>query len=121
MAISLTPSGPSTFAEGLWKKAVNSLSDEERREIDFARTDKLRILDDILAAVEKGKQACIERRWKYRKGDHDVIIRDKLEKIVVWINKFKDIGDAVVQYDPGHAALPWAGIRVILQASHSSP
>lgn len=36
------------------------------------------------------------------------------------MNKFKDVGDAIMQYDPGHAALPWAGIRMILQASSSS-
>ena len=35
--------------------------------------------------------------------------------MVNWIDKFKQIGDTVVQYDPGHAALPWAGVRFILQ------
>lgn len=27
------------------------------------------------------------------------------------------MGDVVVQYDPGHAALPWAAIRLIMQAT----
>ena len=108
--LSPAPNGPSTFAEGLWEKAVASLSDEERRDIDFTCTDRLGILEDILTAVEKGKRTCIEKRWKFRKGDHDVIIRDKLEKTVAWVNKFKEVGDTVMQYDPGHAALPWAGI-----------
>ncbi|KAI5840895.1 hypothetical protein BZA05DRAFT_242392 [Tricharina praecox] len=36
-------------------------------------------------------------------------------KIGRWIQRFKDIGDIVVQYDPGHAALPWAGFRFLLQ------
>ena len=31
-----------------------------------------------------------------------------------WIGKFKAIGDTITQYDPAHAALPWAGIRVLL-------
>ncbi len=37
------------------------------------------------------------------------------EKIVVWVRKFKAVGDIAVQYDPAHASLPWAGVRLILQ------
>jgi hypothetical protein len=40
-----------------------------------------------------------------------------MEKIIFWIDRFKDVGDNAVQYDPGHAALPWAAIRFILQAA----
>ena len=32
-------------------------------------------------------------------------------------NKFKELGDIAVQYDTGHASLPWAGIRFILQVT----
>ena len=107
---------PSSF-EDLWKRAVDSLSDEDKQNVDFTGYDKLGILDDVLAAVEKGKRTCLEKRWKYRKDGHDIIIRDKLEKVVTWVNKIKEVGDTVVQYDPGHAALPWAGVRLILQVS----
>lgn len=44
-----------------------------------------------------------------------MILRDVLDKIVRWIDIFKQVGDVAVQYDPAHAALPWAGIRFILQ------
>lgn len=40
-----------------------------------------------------------------------------MEKIIVWVDKFKEIGDNVVAYDPAHAALPWAGVRFLLQVS----
>lgn len=33
------------------------------------------------------------------------------------VNKFKEIGDVAVQYDPSHAALPWVGVRMVLQVS----
>lgn len=33
------------------------------------------------------------------------------------MEKFKGVGDVAVQYDPGHAALPWAAIRFLLQVS----
>ena len=34
---------------------------------------------------------------------------------MVWVEKFKEVGDTIIQYDPGHAALPWAGVRFVLQ------
>jgi hypothetical protein len=109
----------SSYAEDLWMKAVEELSDENKKDIDFTRTDKRAILDDVLAAVEKGKQICIQKRWKYRKGDREIIIRDKLEKVVTWVNTFKGVCNTVVQYDPGHAALPWAGVKFLLQVKSS--
>ena len=46
-----------------------------------------------------------------------VFVRDILEKMVKSVNKFKEIGDVAVQYDPSHAALPWVGVRLVLQVS----
>ena len=81
-------------------------------------TDKLAILDNILEHIERKKQACLEKRWKYHKKNGDVIIiRDVLDKVATWLEKFKEIGDIIVQYDPTHAALPWAGVRLLLQVS----
>jgi hypothetical protein len=42
-----------------------------------------------------------------------------LEKIIAWVIKFKEVGDLAVQYDPIHAALPWAGVRFFLQVNDS--
>ncbi|KAF4630251.1 hypothetical protein G7Y89_g7884 [Cudoniella acicularis] len=119
MSIS-SPQAPSNISNAClptsaWEKAVDKLSDEDKKSIDFTQTNKLDILKDVLAAVQEGKQKCIKKRWKYRKGDRDIIIRDKLEKIVTWVNKFKEAGDMITQYDPVHAALPWAGVRLLLQ------
>jgi hypothetical protein len=40
---------------------------------------------------------------------------DLFGKVVKWIDLFKQVGDAAVQYAPVHAALPWAGVRFLLQ------
>lgn len=62
----------------------------------------------------------LRKRWKYTKPNGDtIIVRDVLEKIVRWIEKFKDTGDIIVQYDPSHAALPWAAVRFLLQIAVS--
>ncbi|KAH6666813.1 hypothetical protein B0J14DRAFT_659379 [Halenospora varia] len=84
-------SSSSPFAERFWKKAIESLTEEVKRDIDFTQTNKLSILGDILTAVEKGKYAYLEKRWKYRKGGQNIIIRDRLDKIVHWIDKFKAV------------------------------
>ena len=91
------------------------LSDEDKQNINFNREDKLAILRDLLTVVNKKKQVCMEKRWKYKKGNQEVIIRDQLEKVVVWVDKFKEVGDAAVQYDTGYASVPWAAVRFILQ------
>jgi hypothetical protein len=99
----------------LWEKAVAALSDREKQDVDFNCTDKLAILADVFTSVDNKKQLCIEKRWIYRKGNREIIIRDQLEKVAVWVKKFIEVGDAAAQYDPGHASLPWAGVRFLLQ------
>ena len=101
--------------DDLWHKAVQSLSIQDREEVDLSKGDKLGVLADILEIVEEKKATCLEKRWKYKKGDKEIVIRDQLEKVIAWVEKFKAIGDVAVQYDAAHASLPWAGIRLVLQ------
>lgn len=102
----------------LWAHAAEQLSDNDKRNINFNRPDKLNILAELHADAEKSRQRSVESRWKYtRKSGETVIIRDVFEKIIRWIDMFKQVGDVAVQYDPAHASLPWAGIRFLLQVS----
>jgi hypothetical protein len=79
------------------------------------------VLEEVLLAAETKRQQCLRKRWKIKKKNGEVIIvRDVFEKIIKWINTFKTIGDIVVQYDPGHASLPWAGLSLLMQVSQSS-
>lgn len=96
------------------------MSNEDKKNISFDYEDKLAILKDVLAAIDNKKRLCIEKQWKYKNGDREVVIRDQLEKVAVWVNKFKETGDVAVQYDPGHASLPWAAVRFILQVLRAS-
>ena len=93
-----------------------TLKNDDKLQIDFNRKDWLAILKDVLDATEGKKKRCIEKCWKYKRHNGDVVIlRDVFEKMVGWVNKFKEVGDNAMQYDPAHAALPWAGIRLLLQ------
>jgi hypothetical protein len=72
-----------------------------------------------LAVTNERKEECIKKRWKVSIKGRTIILSDLLEKVAVWVNKFVAVGDTAVQYDPGHAALPWVAIRFILKASLS--
>lgn len=92
------------------------LCDEDKRHIDFDHSDKLTVLEDIRKAVQEKKELCIQRCWTYKKSNGEtVMLRDQIEKVMVWVDKFKSVGDNAMQYDPVHAALPWAGVRFLLQ------
>lgn len=76
---------------------------------------------EILDLVQKQELKAQERKWKWKKKNGQVIIiRDIFVKLAIWIEKFKSIGDIVVQYDPIHASLPWAFVRFLLQVYDAS-
>jgi hypothetical protein len=104
-------------ADDLWGKAIITLSQEDRIELNVDRVEKLDVLDDLLSAALEKLSLCKAKQWKYKKGHREINIRDQLEKIIVWVNKFKEVGDIAMQYDPSHAALPWAGVRFLLQTT----
>ena len=84
--------------------------------MDFGHTEKLEVIAELLELTNDAKQRCVGRAWRLRRKDGEtVIVRDLLGKVARWIDQFKQVGDIAVQYDPIHAALPWAGIRFLLQ------
>lgn len=108
-----------TSSKDLWASALNTLTESDRQQLRFHEgQDELSILIDLQELTERAKDLCVKKRWRLpipgRNGE-TVVLRDIFKKMIVWIDKFKQIGDTVVQYDPGHAALPWAGVRFILQ------
>ena len=105
----------------LWATALSKLSDDDRKLVAFDGQHKLDVLFDLGQFVASAKEDSIKKRWRFRRpgGGQTVILRDLFSKIVVWIDRFREIGDVAVQYDPVHAALPWAGVRFLLQVCRS--
>ncbi|KAF6809884.1 ankyrin repeat domain-containing protein [Colletotrichum musicola] len=104
----------------LWGKAFNSLTPELQKALYPVKTHKRDVLATVLKEAEAKRALSLRKRWNFTKPNGDVIIvRDVLEKIMGWVQRFKDTGDIIVQYDPAHAALPWAAVRFLLQVSVS--
>ena len=72
-------------------------------------------IEELLVAVREKREICLENQWEFEFRGRAVNLRDQADKIITWLAKFKEVGDMAIQKDPGHAALPWAGIRFLLQ------
>ena len=99
----------------LWHKALTNLDDDLRASIDFSTSSKLDILQKTLETAEQKKQLCLWKGWKFEKNGKQIILRDVVEKIIKWLDRFKTIGDITTQIDPVHAVLPWICVRFLLQ------
>lgn len=108
-------------APSLWASAMANLKEADRKLLAFDTDDKthnkIDPLDDLEQTTREAYATCIHKRWQITIPGHGkkVIVRDVLSKIAHWIEMFKSVGDQVISYDPGHAALPRAGIRFLLQ------
>ncbi|KAK2039643.1 hypothetical protein LZ31DRAFT_76858 [Colletotrichum somersetense] len=100
-----------------WAAAINTLGDDLRSEIDFPQASKQTSVDELLAVTTKAKDSLDAKSWSFMHNGKKVIVRDVLTKVVKWVHHFKEVGDTAVQYDPGHAALPWAGVRFLLNVA----
>ncbi|KAK2775329.1 ankyrin repeat protein [Colletotrichum kahawae] len=112
----MPPSG--TINPNLWDIARKQLTTAEEAQLAKAVVDNNNLTEQLLELVQEKKQQCMDRRWKFKRSNGDVIvIRDVFEKVVRWIQKFIAVRDVAIQYDPVHAALPWAGVRMLLQVA----
>ena len=104
----------------LWAEAAD-LTRGDTSGMNHSSTGNHVTIEDVHAAVQEKLDECTRKRWKYIRSDgQKVVLWDVVNKIVIWVNKFKEVGDVVIQYDAGHAALPWDAIRFLIQASVSS-
>ncbi|KAJ8119211.1 hypothetical protein ONZ43_g3796 [Nemania bipapillata] len=107
-----------SWGKSRWEQALQGLKKEDQEQFDRIRdaSDKYCVvLDEVFIAVNKRKEECLKERWRLKISGRDIFIRNVLEKLCGWVKKLIAIGDIVIQYDPIHAALPWAAVRFIMQ------
>ena len=103
-----------------WAIAASKLRDKDKKSLAVSGSAKPFEINDLLQIANHAKQDYQKKKWSIGISTHGkkpVILDDVFSKIVTWIRKFVEVGDAAVQYDPGHAALPWAAVRFLLQVS----
>ncbi|KAL9576092.1 MAG: hypothetical protein Q9212_007392, partial [Teloschistes hypoglaucus] len=76
-------------------------------------------LEETLAAAKEKQEFYNTKRWTYTFAGRTVVLKEEADKVVGWLNRFTAIGDVVANVDPVHIGLPWAGIRLLLQAAVS--
>lgn len=108
-------------SENLWQKALDTLDEDTKNYLDYQNAVKRDVLAALLRTAQEKKSLCLRKRWKFKKSNgQEVVLRDVVEKIIIWLDKFKAVGDMAMQYDPAHASLAWAGVRFLLRVSLSS-
>ena len=109
-------------SDDLWSKALDTLDAELRNSLVLTRASRSHVLSKALAEAQKKRNVCMQKCWKFEKRNGEtIILRDVVEKIIVWVEKFIAVGDAAVQYDPVHAAPAWAAFRFVLQVRTTTP
>ena len=103
-------------SDDLWSKALDTLDAELRDSLVLTRASRSHVLSKALTEAQEKKKVCMQKGWKFEKRNGEtIILRDVVEKIIVWVEKFIAVGDVAVQYDPVHAAPAWAAFRFVLQ------
>ena len=102
-----------THCRSLWDVALSQLPDEQQRALKSGLILPLRF-EDLRSTIEQARENAASR-WKITTRHGEIDIRAKFSQIVSWVQKFIEVGDVAVNYDPGHAALPWAALRLVLQ------
>ena len=104
----------------LWALATENLQQKDRDSLKELKVTTSSV-EDVALAVKARKNECRDRQWELKrsKGKDAIVLRDVFSKISTWLQKLVEVGDVAVSYDPGHAALPWAGIRFLLKVCTS--
>ncbi|KAF3022098.1 hypothetical protein E8E14_013736 [Neopestalotiopsis sp. 37M] len=99
------------------RKFMKTQNQDLSKQIGGAGSDGIDLIEMVKRAAEARRVEAERQAWKIDFGTHTILLRDVATKIIDCLNKFKEIGDLAVQYDPVHAALPWAAFRFLLQVA----
>jgi hypothetical protein len=120
--LSIANTSKCRLKDSLWDRAAEKLSGGDKEEVKLIRLDKQTEPGDVLKAVDEKIQHCKDNQWKFERNGKTIKIRDLFGKIATWVEKFEKIGDIAAQYDvSGHAALPWAGVKLVIGVSSVAP
>ncbi|KIX03042.1 uncharacterized protein Z518_06592 [Rhinocladiella mackenziei CBS 650.93] len=77
------------------------------------------VVQQALTATSQKQKICQAKRWTFTFRGQTVVLREKAGNVVQWLDRLKQVGDVASNADPVHIGLPWAGIRLLLEAAVS--
>ena len=115
----------SSFNSKLLRDVLKRLSSDDRAIIQDCMFHNVSDIDltfeQVLAATKKKQRYCIEKRWKFTFRGRTVDVKEETDKVIGWLDRFKAIEDIVINVDPMHVGLSWAGIRLLLEIKPHAP
>jgi len=76
-----------------------------------------KIFERLEQLVKEKEDLAKAEAWTLELGGKKIVLRDIASKTLAWVDQFKAVGDTIVQFDPVHAALPWAAVRFLLEVN----
>lgn len=105
-------------SQAIWDEAYQKLSPNERQTLSRCEPSGLTDSTAVLQAVREKQTWLARERWhsySWKFGERTYSLKTLMDNVIAWVERFKGIGDIIIQYDPTHIALPWAGVRFLLQ------
>ena len=85
----------------LWEQAAKALKEDNDSKMDLSVLNGPLPINDVHATVQQKLDQCVRKRWVYTRSNGEKVVLYKiLEQIVKWVNKFKEMCDITMQYDP---------------------
>ncbi len=124
-----TPVATKVDKKDYWQLAIDKLKEEEPSvasqiaAVQEAATvsGSTDFAAQLFHVTTQSQQALEAKRWKITTRAGEVVLRDRLSRLLKAVTVFKDVGNAAASLDPVHAGLPLAGFCLLMQVWPISP
>ena len=111
-----TPDSESGEHRDLWALALQCLAEKDREGLLVTgQRAQNNVLEQLWTEVRQQQQDFEADAFRFNFRGGQIVPRNIADRALTLLDKFKQIGDVAVNFDPVHAALPWAGVRFLLQ------
>jgi len=112
-----------SISEEVLEEALELLEEPEKSAIEEflspGKKDFSLVFASVLKAANEKRQVCESKRWRITMAGREIILRDEIDKVFRWLDRFKNIASIAVNADPVHAGLPWAAVLFLLEVMQS--
>lgn len=99
----------------LWAIALQRLPEKDREGLLVTdQTSQNNVIEQLSKELRQQKQSFEADAFQFTFRGRRIVPREIADRAITMLDKFKEIGDVAVNFDPVHAALPWAGVRFLL-------